>query len=50
MERARERRRAVARAALGTPLRFQGFPHRPPILRGRLHDDFLDLMRDQPVG
>ena len=29
---------------------FQRFPHRPPVLRGRLHDDFLDLVLDQPVG
>ena len=29
---------------------FQRFPHRPPVLRGRLHDDFLDLLLDQPVG
>ena len=50
MERAREARRAVARAASGSPVLFQGFPHRPPVLRGRLHDDFLDLVLDQPVG
>jgi len=50
MERAREPRRDVARAALGTPMQFQGFPHRPPILRGRLHHDFIDLVFDQPVG
>ena len=50
MERAREPRRAVTRAAPGTPVLFQGFPHRPPVLRGRLHDDFLDLVLDQPVG
>ena len=29
---------------------FQRFPHRPPVLRGRLHDDFLDVLLDQPVG
>jgi hypothetical protein len=29
---------------------FQGFPHRPPRLRGRLHPDFVDLVFDQPVG
>ena len=29
---------------------FQRFPHRPPVLRGRLHDDFLDILLDQPVG
>jgi hypothetical protein len=29
---------------------FQRFPHRPPVLRGRLHNDFLDVLRDQPVG
>jgi hypothetical protein len=29
---------------------FQGFPDRPPVLRGRLHDDFLDVLLDQPVG
>ena len=50
MERARERRRAVARAALRSPVLFQRFPHRPPVLRGRFHDDFLDLVLDEPVG
>jgi hypothetical protein len=25
-------------------------PHRPPVLRGRFHDDFLDLALDQPVS
>jgi hypothetical protein len=50
MERAREGRRAVARAAPRAPVLFQGLPHRPPVLRGRLHDDFLDLLLDQPVG
>jgi hypothetical protein len=29
---------------------FQGFRHRPPVLRGRLHHDFIDLVFDQPVG
>ena len=40
----------VARAASGPPVLFQRFPHRPPVLRGRFHDDFLDLLLDQPVG
>jgi hypothetical protein len=50
MERAREARRTIAGAASRAPMLFQRFPHRPPILRGRLHDDFLDVLRDQPVG
>jgi hypothetical protein len=50
MERPREPRGAVARAALGAPMLFQGFPHRPPVLCGRLHDDFIDVVVDQPVG
>ena len=50
MERAREPRRADARATPGAPMLFQRFPHRPPVLRSRLHDDFLDLVLDQPVG
>jgi hypothetical protein len=29
---------------------FQGFPHRPPVLRGRFHDDFFNLVLDEPVG
>jgi hypothetical protein len=28
---------------------FQGFPHWAPVLRRRLHDDFLDVMLDEPV-
>jgi hypothetical protein len=35
---------------LWPPTLLQGFPHRPPVLRGRFHHDFLDLLRDQPVG
>ena len=50
MERAREPRRTIARPASGSPVLFQGFPHRPPVLRGRLHDDFLDVVLDEPVG
>jgi hypothetical protein len=50
MERAREARRTIARAASRAPMLFQRFPHRPPVLRGRLHDDFLDVLLDQPVG
>jgi hypothetical protein len=33
----------------GPPPLFQRRPYRPPILRGRFHDDFLDLFGDQPV-
>ncbi len=29
---------------------FQSLPDWPPVLRGRLHDDFLDLLFDQPRG
>jgi hypothetical protein len=29
---------------------LQGLPHGPPVLRGRLHDHFFDLVLDQPVG
>jgi hypothetical protein len=43
MECAREAWRTVAPAASGAPMLFQRFPHRPPVLRGRLHDDFLDV-------
>jgi hypothetical protein len=50
MERAREPRRAVTSPASGSPVLFQDFPHRPPVLRGRLHDDFLDVLLDQPLG
>jgi hypothetical protein len=50
MERAREPRRAVASSAMGSPVLFQNLPDRPPVLRGRLHDHFLDVLRDQPLG
>ena len=50
MKRAREPWRTIARTALGAPLLFQRLPHRPPVLRGRFHDDFLDVVLDQPVG
>jgi hypothetical protein len=50
VERPRQSRRAFTRAPLGSPVLFQGFPHRPPVLRGRLHDDFLDVVLDEPVG
>ena len=36
--------------ASGSPVLFQGFPYRPPVLRGRLHDRFLDLVGDEVVG
>src|SRR5262249_45607517 len=42
--------RAVARTALWPPVLFERFPHRSPVLRGRFHDDFLDLLLDEPVG
>jgi hypothetical protein len=29
---------------------FQGFPYRPPGLRGRFHHDFFDLALSEPVG
>jgi hypothetical protein len=32
------------------PVAFQRVPHRPPVLRGRLHHDLFDLLRDQPLG
>jgi len=44
------RRMTIACTALGAPMLFQRFPHRPPVLCGRLHDDFLDVLLDQPVG
>src|SRR5687767_336533 len=50
MERARERWRAVARAAARAPMLFECLPHRPPVLRGRLHDDIVHLVLDQPIG
>jgi len=28
---------------------FQGFPHRPPVLRGGLRHDFIDPVVGQPV-
>jgi len=31
------------------PVPLEGLPHRTPILRGRLHDHFLDVERDQPL-
>jgi len=34
----------------GSPVLFQGVPDRPPVLSGRLNDDFLDRVLDQPVG
>jgi hypothetical protein len=37
MERAREPRRAVARAAPGAPMLFQRFPHRSPDIRVSAH-------------
>jgi len=50
MECAREPWRAVSRTATGTPMLLECLPHRPPVLRGRFHDDFLDLALDQPVS
>src|SRR3954469_25752021 len=50
MERAGEPRRTLAGTTSGAPMLFQGFPHRPPVLRGRLHDDLLNVLLDQPVG
>src|SRR5580765_2466707 len=47
MERARERRRAVPCTASGPPVLFERVPHRPPVLRGRLHDGFIDVLGDQ---
>jgi hypothetical protein len=40
----------VASSASCSPVLFQGLPYWSPVLRGRLHDDFLDLVLDQPVG
>lgn len=50
MKRAGEARGALAHAASGSPVLFERVPHRPPVLRGRLHDHFLDILRDQPLG
>ena len=50
MQRARHARSTRARPALRPPVPLQDFPHRPPVLRGRFHDDFLDLTLDEPVG
>jgi hypothetical protein len=50
MQRTREVRRSVVRPAARSPVLFQGLLHWSPVLRGRLHDDFLDLVLDQPVG
>jgi hypothetical protein len=32
------------------PVSFQGRPHGLPILRGRFHHDFYDVLLDQPLG
>ena len=39
-----------ARPALRSPVPLQRLPHRPPILRGRLHHHFLDLALDEPLS
>jgi len=49
MERARELWGTVARAPTRAPMLFERLPHRPPVLRGRFHDDFIDFVFDQPV-
>ena len=41
---------AVACLAAESPVLFQGVPDRPPVLSGRLNNDFLDRVLDQPVG
>src|ERR1035438_5700978 len=33
-----------------SPEQLQCAPHRPPVLGGRFHDDFLDLQFHQPLG
>jgi hypothetical protein len=50
VQRPREATRVRSFPTLRPPVLFQRFPDRPPILRGRLHDDFLDPVLDQPVG
>ncbi len=50
MEGAREPWCAVSRTTTGTPMLLECLPHRPPVLRGRFHDDFFDLALDQPVS
>ena len=50
VQRPREATRGRTLPTLRPPVLFQGFPHRPPVLRGRFHHDFLDFVLDQPVG
>src|SRR4029450_11861013 len=50
MERARHRSGALVGPAPRSPVPLHRLPHRSPILRGRFHDDFLDLTLHEPVG
>jgi hypothetical protein len=50
VQRAGDRARISARPALRSPVPLQRLPHRSPILRGRLHHDFVDLALDEPVS
>jgi len=49
VERPRQWARAVAVPALRPPVQLQRLPDGSPILRGRLHHDFLDPAFDEPV-
>ena len=50
MERAGRRACVYPRAPRPLPVAFQRVPHRAPVLRGRFHHHFLDLLLDQPLG
>ena len=42
--------RSYARPAPRPPVLLQCLPHGSPVLRGRFHHHFLDLLLDQPLG
>jgi hypothetical protein len=50
VQRARRRPGALSRLAAWLPVPLQRFPHGPPILRGRFHDDFLNVLFKQPFS
>ena len=50
MQRAGGRPGVHPRTLRRLPVAFQRVPHRAPVLRGRLHHDFFDLVLDQPLG
>jgi len=50
MQRARHRAPAFALRTSGLPVPLERLPYGAPILRGRFHHHFLDLLCDQPGG